>query len=142
VSPLDYFYSGTCAVALVVLLRLHARSGAWTIPAQDMKLRLLRRDLDIVHAKTDAIVRENVHFQREQNESKEALLREIRSVGSQVGLLLAMRDELSEMKDQTAKLEQDLTSLVCFEDAQARKAALPGFCPLRKIPCPIEEKSE
>ncbi len=135
----------------VLIKNLLRQSRDWTIPQQDAKLEQLRRDIDAsmirgeanrrdidaAHAKADAVSREHAHYRREQDDAKEALLREIRSVGAQVALLLTMRDELRDVKDQSTKLEQDLTSLVCFEDAQLKKAALPGFCPLRKVACPL-----
>jgi uncharacterized protein (DUF3084 family) len=139
----------------LVVLGLMKQSKDWTIPKQDEKLEQLRRDLeaanirgeanrrdvDAAHAKADAVAREHGHYRREQDDAKEALLREIRSVGAQVALLLTMRDELRDVRDQSTKLEQDLASLVCFEDAQLRRSTLPGFCPIRKIECPINGES-
>ena len=136
----------------LVVLGLIKQSKDWTLPKQDAKLNELRlsveataarldsnrRDIDAAHSKADALVREQEHLRRTHIDEQEALLKEVRSVGAQVSLLLSLRDELRDVKDQAVKLEQDISSLVCFEDEQLRKQALPGFCPLRKIPCPVE----
>jgi len=137
-------------VAWVAAIAYKARG--WSVPVQDAKLIALRRDadttyarsesnrrdIDAAHAKADAIKRDAEHWRREQTNENDALLKEIRSVGSQVEKLLTLRDEVQNIQGLAAKLEQEVTSLVCFEDAQLRSQALPGFCPLRKIPCPVE----
>jgi cell division protein FtsB len=137
----------------VMIKNLVQSSRDWTIPKQDAKLNELRlsvestavrvessrRDIDAAHAKADALEREQSHLRRTHMDEQEALLKEVRSVGAQVALLLSLRDELRDVKDQTVKLEQDVSSLVCFEDEQLRKQKLPDFCPLLKMDCPVGE---
>lgn len=137
----------------VMIKNLIQSSKDWTIPKQDAKLNELRlsvestavrlesnrRDIDAAHAKADALEREQGHLRRTHMDEQEALLKEVRSVGAQVALLLSLRDELRDVKDQTVKLEQDVSSLVCFEDEQLRRQKLPSFCPLLKVDCPVDE---
>jgi len=139
-----------------LVFSLLKQSKDWTIPKQDAKLEGLRRDIDAAviraesnrrdidaaHSKADAVARDQEHYRREQMDEKDALLREIRAVGSQVALLLTLRNEVQDIQGLATRLEQDVTSLVCFEGAQLRKQNLPGFCPLRKVPCPLNGEEE
>jgi len=140
------------ALLMVAVWAFHRISRGWTIPKQNALLQSLRADLDATsisvvatrrdvdgaHHKADALGRELEHDRRNVQDNMDALLREVRSVGAQVSTLLSMRDELHSVAAQATALERDLTSLVCFEDTQLRKQQLPGFCPLRKVPCPLD----
>jgi len=125
---------------LVWVAFIWVKARGWSVRSQDEKLRALRVDVDSQQRKIDLSAREFAHDIRTRNDSAEAMLREIRSIGELVSSLLTMRDELHDVKGQATTLEQDLRSLVCFEDARLRKSELPGFCPLRKVECPIERE--
>ena len=141
-------------VVLLILFVLWFRKtrNEWSAPKQAAEISQVQRKVEhahdridradretiAAHNKADAIAREQDHYRREQSDVQDRVIKEIRSLASQLGTFISLRDEVQDIRDLATKLEQEVTSLVCFEDAQTRKQALPGFCPLRKIPCPIE----
>jgi hypothetical protein len=130
------------AVGTAIGLRVLWIARGWTTPAQDAKLRALRRDVDLAYAKSDGVEREQLQYRREQNEMVEAIRAEIRAVGLQVTLLKEVRDTLRLEVDRVDQLERDLTSLACFERDKRTAAQLPSFCPLRQVTCPLEKPGE
>ena len=139
-------------VLVVFVLWFRKMRNEWSAPRQAAELdhvqrkvehahdRIDRADRETIaaHNKADAIAREQDHYRRQQADVQERVLKEIRSLASQLGTFIALRDEVQDFRALATRLEQEVTSLVCFEDAQLRKQSLPGFCPLRKIPCPAE----
>ena len=101
----------------------------------------LRRDVDLAHAKAEGVEREQLAYRREQAEMMESSHAEIRAVGLQVALLKEGRDTLRLEVDRVDQLERDLTSLACFERDRHAARDLPGFCPLRQVPCPLAEET-
>jgi len=148
---------GLLCVLIVWVAAIAYKARGWSVPVQDAKLRDLRNEMDLTtaatagirrgvdsaHNKADALQRELEHERTRHLDTSEAVVREVRSVGSQVQLLLEMRDELAEVRAQTLRVEQDLSSLACFEQQRAAKVdELPRFCPLRKIDCPLAQEAE
>jgi len=141
-------------VLVVFVLWFRRMRNEWSAPRQAAEISQVQRKVEhahdridradretiAAHNKADAIAREQDHYRREQADVQDRVIKEIRSLASQLGTFISLRDEVQDIRDLATKLEQEVTSLVCFEDSQLRKQALPGFCPLRKIPCPIESE--
>jgi hypothetical protein len=125
------------SILLFVLTALFIyRSRNWNIPKQDALLRDLRYDIDVAQGKADGVAREHDHEVRRNNDIAEKQLAEIKKLGAQINDLLKMRDQIREIDDRTIQLDQAVSALACSEKAWMAS----GYCPLRKIACPLDTK--
>jgi len=96
------------AVFVTVIYR---RSGTWTVPIQDQRLRELRVDVDRAHKKSEEVAREHAAHRRTQHEIDEALTAQIRKLSDAVTELPTLREYTREAEERTVKLDQELEVL-------------------------------